>query len=115
VSGGLPILVEGTDERMYGMEIDIEQAREDLRKLSGKDEGRKLDDMLGSLGLGGVADQLKDLRLGARVMGQVCAGGGGRQGSERPVGGTVLRPGLAACLQESCWTPRHPGSTRRWP
>ncbi len=40
------------------------QAREELRQLSGQDEGRKLDDILGSVGLAGVADQLKDLRLG---------------------------------------------------
>ena len=43
------------------------QAREELRQLSGQDEGRKLDDMLGSVGLGGVAEQLKDLRLGGWV------------------------------------------------
>ena len=40
------------------------QARQELRELSGQDEGRKLDDILGSVGLAGVADQLKDLRLG---------------------------------------------------
>ena len=64
VSGGLPVPVVGTDDRVYGMEIDLENAREELRALSGQDEGRKLDDLLGSVGLGGVADQLKDLRLG---------------------------------------------------
>ncbi|KAI7838953.1 hypothetical protein COHA_007312, partial [Chlorella ohadii] len=64
VSGGRPVEVQGTDGRVYGMEIDLELAREELRQLSGQDEGRKLDDILGSVGLAGVADQLKDLRLG---------------------------------------------------
>lgn len=40
------------------------QARQELRELSGQDEGRRIDDILGSVGLAGVADQLKDLRLG---------------------------------------------------
>ncbi|KAL4441055.1 hypothetical protein ABPG77_010486 [Micractinium sp. CCAP 211/92] len=64
VSGGKPVLLEGTDGRVYGMEIDLEQARQELRELSGQDEGRRIDDILSSVGLGGVADQLKDLRLG---------------------------------------------------
>lgn len=42
----------------------VVQARQDLRELSGQDEGRRIDDILGSVGLAGVADQLKDLRLG---------------------------------------------------
>ena len=42
------------------------QARLELRELRGADEGRKLDDILGSVGLSGVADQLKDLRLGEK-------------------------------------------------
>lgn len=40
------------------------QARKELRDLSGQDEGKRLDDILGSVGLGGWSDQLKDLRLG---------------------------------------------------
>lgn len=64
VSGGKPVSVEGTEDQVYGMEIDLELARQELRDLSGQDEGRKLDDILGSVGLSGVADQLKDLRLG---------------------------------------------------
>ncbi|PRW56240.1 ATPase ASNA1-like protein 2-like [Chlorella sorokiniana] len=64
VSGGRPVEVQGTNGQVYGMEIDLELARQELRELSGQDEGRKLDDILGSVGLAGVADQLKDLRLG---------------------------------------------------
>lgn len=64
VSSGAPVEVLGTDGRVWGMEIDLEAARTELRALSGSDDGRKLDDLLGGLGLGAVADQLKDLRLG---------------------------------------------------
>lgn len=64
VSGGRPVPVSGTDEKVYGMEIDLEAARQDLRDLVGADGGKGLDNALGSVGLGGIADQLKDLRLG---------------------------------------------------
>ncbi|KAI3436417.1 hypothetical protein D9Q98_005834 [Chlorella vulgaris] len=64
VSSGLPVEVDGTDGLVFGMEIDLEQARKELRDLSGQDEGKRLDDILGSVGLGGWSDQLKDLRLG---------------------------------------------------
>jgi hypothetical protein len=53
------------------------QARQELRELSGADEGRKLDDILGSVGLAGVADQLKDLRLGECVVGGWVESGAG--------------------------------------
>ena len=64
VSGGKPIEVNGTDGKVWGMEVELEAAREELRDLAGKNEGRQLDDLLDGLGLGGVAQQLKDLRLG---------------------------------------------------
>lgn len=40
MSGGLPVEVAGTGGRVYGLEIDLEQARQELRELSGQDEGR---------------------------------------------------------------------------
>jgi arsenite/tail-anchored protein-transporting ATPase len=64
VSSGVPVEVEGTDGRVWGMEIDLEAARKELKDLSGANEGRQLEDVLGNVGLGGVADQLKDLKLG---------------------------------------------------
>lgn len=64
VSGGVPIEVAGTDGKVWGMEIDLEAAREDLRQVTGANGGKGLDDALGSLGLGGVASQLKELKLG---------------------------------------------------
>lgn len=64
VSGGKPIEVNGTDGKVWGMEIELDAARDELRELAGKNEGRQLDDLLDGLGLGGVASQLKDLKLG---------------------------------------------------
>jgi hypothetical protein len=65
VSGGRPVRVEGTDLPLWGMEIDVEAAKTDLREATGRDGGKGVDDFLGSVGLGVVSDQLKDLRLGA--------------------------------------------------
>ena len=48
VSGGLPVPVAGTDGKVFGMEIDLEKARQDLRDLGGQDQGSKLEDVLGS-------------------------------------------------------------------
>ena len=64
MSGGGPVEVAGTDGKVWGMEVELEAARDELRELGGANEGRKLDDLLDGLGLGGVAAQLKDLRLG---------------------------------------------------
>lgn len=64
VSGGRPVEVTGTDGRVYAMEIDLDAAKQEIRDLGGAKEGRQLDDVLDGLGLGGVASQLKDLRLG---------------------------------------------------
>ncbi len=64
VSGGAPVLLQGTDLPLYGMEIDIEAAKQELRELASKDDGKQVSDFLGSVGLGGFADQLRDLQLG---------------------------------------------------
>ena len=40
--------VEGTDNRLYGMEIDLDRARQELRDLGGQNDGRQLEDILGS-------------------------------------------------------------------
>lgn len=64
VSGGRPVEVLNTDGQVWGMEIDLNAARQQLRDLGGAKEGRQLDDLLESFGLAGVASQLKDLRLG---------------------------------------------------
>jgi arsenite/tail-anchored protein-transporting ATPase len=64
VSGGKPVEVDGTDGKVWGMEVELDAAKEELKDLGGANEGRKLDDLLDGLGLGGVANQLKDLKLG---------------------------------------------------
>jgi arsenite-transporting ATPase len=63
-NGGEPVEIAGTDGYVWGLEIDIEAAKEDLRGLGREDDGKGFDDFLDGLGLGGVTDQLKKLRLG---------------------------------------------------
>ena len=67
MSGGAPVPVEGTDLPLWGMEVDVEQAKEELRSLGTADEGgsSKVDDFMRGVGLGSLQDQLKDLRLSA--------------------------------------------------
>ena len=40
VSGGLPVMVEGTDGQLFGMEVDVEAAKAELREINAKDEGQ---------------------------------------------------------------------------
>ena len=50
---------------LWGMQIDVAAAAEEVRAV-GRDDGAKpLDDFLGSVGLGALGEQLKDLRLSA--------------------------------------------------
>jgi len=39
VSGGKPVAVEGTDLPLWGMEVDPEQAKDELRASMAKDDG----------------------------------------------------------------------------
>ena len=64
LSGGSPIEVSGTNGMVWGLQIDIEAAKRDLRNLGRGDNGKQFDDFLDGLGFGGIADQLKKLRLG---------------------------------------------------
>ena len=61
VSSGKPVRVGDTD--LYGMEIDVAAAAEEIRSIGKADKGKSVDDVLGSFGLGAFAEQLKDLRL----------------------------------------------------
>jgi hypothetical protein len=64
VGGGRPVAVEG-ELPLWGMQIDVAAAAEEVRAV-GRDDGAKpLDDFLGSVGLGALGEQLKDLRLSA--------------------------------------------------
>jgi hypothetical protein len=61
VSSGKPVQVGDTE--LYGMEIDVAAAAEEIRSIGKADKGKSVDDVLGSFGLGAFAEQLKDLRL----------------------------------------------------
>lgn len=64
MSGGKPVTVQGTDLPLYGMEIDVAAAAAEIRSIGREGDGSKqVDDFLSGLGLGAVAEQLKDLRL----------------------------------------------------
>ncbi|KAL6762077.1 anion-transporting ATPase-like domain-containing protein [Haematococcus lacustris] len=66
LSGGKPVAISSPmgDLPLWGMEISPEQARAELRQVMADDGGQKLNQVLDSLGLSAVADQLKDLQLG---------------------------------------------------
>jgi len=65
VTGGLPVAVNGTDNMLYAMEVDPDQAKEEFAAFAKQNDvssGAK--DFMSSVGLGGLADQLGDLKLG---------------------------------------------------
>lgn len=57
-------MVEGTDGMLYGMEVDVEAAKAELREIASKDHGKGATDFLKNVGLGSFAEQLQDLKLG---------------------------------------------------
>jgi arsenite-transporting ATPase len=72
LSGGKPVRIEGAvhggdpDEPLplWGMQIDLEGAKQELRDALEAGGAKGFNDFLDSLGLGAVAAQLKDLELG---------------------------------------------------
>jgi len=65
VTGGKPVLVEGTDLPLCAIELDPEEAREEFRAFSeANDTAEGVQNFLGSVGLGGIYDSLVDLKLG---------------------------------------------------
>ncbi|GBG75288.1 hypothetical protein CBR_g19921 [Chara braunii] len=64
VSGGVPVVVDGTDLPLYGMEIDPEQARQEFRASTSKEGGSGVKDFMDSMGLGSWIEQLSELKLG---------------------------------------------------
>jgi len=64
VSGGRPVPVEGTDLPLWGLEIDPDAARLEWSAAASKDGGAGIKNVLGGFGLGMLADQLADLKLG---------------------------------------------------
>jgi arsenite/tail-anchored protein-transporting ATPase len=59
VSGGHPMPLQGTDLPIWGMQIDPEQAREELRELARGDGGSQVVETMRSVGLGAFAEQLE--------------------------------------------------------
>ena len=64
VSGGKPVPVEGTDLPLWGLEIDPDAARLEWSAAASRDGGAGVKSVLGGFGLGMLADQLADLKLG---------------------------------------------------
>ncbi|KAG2485745.1 hypothetical protein HYH03_015554 [Edaphochlamys debaryana] len=67
LSGGEPVKITsplGNDLPLWGLQLDPEQAKQELREVLADDGGKKLNETLDSLGLGAVTEQLKDLQLG---------------------------------------------------
>mmetsp|Transcript_4879 Transcript_4879/g.13611 ORF Transcript_4879/g.13611 Transcript_4879/m.13611 type:complete len:760 (+) Transcript_4879:198-2477(+) len=63
VSGGRPVPLEGTDLNVWGMQVDLDAAKQEIRSLADNGGEQKLNELLSSVGLGGLADQIKDLNL----------------------------------------------------
>lgn len=64
VSGGAPVRVTEAGLPLWGMEIDPEEARNELRELAAGDGGAEAMSMLNAVGMGKFAEQLQDLKLG---------------------------------------------------
>ncbi|PNW83746.1 hypothetical protein CHLRE_05g245158v5, partial [Chlamydomonas reinhardtii] len=67
LSGGSPVKITsplGDELPLWGLQLDPEQAKAELRAVLADDGGKKLNETLDGLGLGVISDQLKDLQLG---------------------------------------------------
>lgn len=64
VGGGKPVVVEGTDGMLFGMEIDPDESKAEFAAFAAQDQGKGVTDFMGSMGLGGIVEQLQELKLG---------------------------------------------------
>lgn len=65
MSGGKPVLLQGSDLPLWGMEVDPDAAKEEFKVYAGGAGKSEASDLLGGMpGLGAVLEQLTDLRLG---------------------------------------------------
>lgn len=62
MSGGKPIQLEGTTLPLWGLEVNIEAARESMKDAVSGPDG--LEGIMDDVGLGMLTDQIKDLKLG---------------------------------------------------
>ncbi|XP_070017062.1 ATPase GET3B-like [Nicotiana sylvestris] len=64
LTGGALVPVQGVDSPLYALEINPEKTREELRATSELQGGRGVKDFMDSMGLGMLAEQLGELKLG---------------------------------------------------
>ncbi|KAJ3700561.1 hypothetical protein LUZ61_004266 [Rhynchospora tenuis] len=64
LTGGLLVPVEGPDSPLFALEINPEKAREEFRTASQTNGGTGVKDFMDSMGLGMIAEQLGELKLG---------------------------------------------------
>ncbi|KAL3646517.1 ATPase get3b [Castilleja foliolosa] len=64
LSGGTLVPVEGLFSPLFALEINPEKAREEFRSASQKNGGSGVKDFMDGMGLGLIADQLGELKLG---------------------------------------------------
>ncbi len=64
VSGGQPVLIEGTDLPIWGMEIDPEAEKDVFRSYVARDGGKEVKDFMSGMAMGAVTSMLGDLKLG---------------------------------------------------
>lgn len=62
MGGGSPVAIESETLQLWGMEVNIEKARQDMKDAVSGADG--LESMLGDVGLGMFNEQIKELRLG---------------------------------------------------
>ncbi|XP_078175015.1 ATPase GET3B-like [Carex rostrata] len=64
LTGGLLVPVEGPDSPLFALEINPEKAREEFRSATQTSGGTGVKDFMDSMGLGMIAEQLGELKLG---------------------------------------------------
>ncbi|CAJ1976738.1 unnamed protein product [Sphenostylis stenocarpa] len=64
LTGGALVPVEGPDFPLFALEINPEKSREEFRNASQKNGGTGVKDFMDGMGLGMIADQLGELKLG---------------------------------------------------
>ncbi|PWA63355.1 Anion-transporting ATPase-like domain-containing protein [Artemisia annua] len=63
LTGGTLVPIQGLDSPLFALEINPEKTKEDFRNASQNNGGAGVKDMMDSMGLGMIADQLGDLKL----------------------------------------------------
>ncbi|KAL5565750.1 hypothetical protein UlMin_028914 [Ulmus minor] len=64
LAGGSLVAVQGVDSPLYALEINPEKTREEFRTVSQAKGDSEVKNLMSSMGLGMLADQLGDLKLG---------------------------------------------------